>query len=66
MSAEPEPVRYEDRMAAAALERGDTGDAAQWMRIRALVDQAPPFTQAQRDQLRILLRPSPAAASDAA
>ena len=66
MSAEPEPVRYEDRMAAAALERGDTGDAAQWMRIKAHVDKAPPFTQAQRDQLRILLRPSPASKTEAA
>lgn len=61
-----QPQTYEERMAQAALERGDTADAASWMRIKAIVDTAPPFTPALRDQLRILLRPSPAAASDAA
>ncbi|MFH9225936.1 hypothetical protein [Streptomyces lydicus] len=56
MSA-PEPQTYEDRKAAQALERGDTAEAARWMRIKAVVDKAPPLTPGQIAQLRVLLAP---------
>lgn len=51
-------MTHADRMIAEALERGDDGKVRYWTRIRDLVDQAPPLTSAQRDQLRVLLRPA--------
>jgi hypothetical protein len=67
MSTEPpEPLTYEEVMAAEALERGDVADAENWMRVKADVDQAPPLTQAQKDRLRVLLRPDAAQDREAA
>lgn len=43
--------------AAVARAKGDQQSARYWQRIADLVEQAPPLTQAQQDQLRILLRP---------
>lgn len=65
MSSSDQPT-YEEVMAARALERGDTADAENWMRVKASVDTAPLFTPEQRDQLRILLRPTPAVVSNVA
>jgi len=49
-----------------AQERADTArangnevEARYWQRIADLVAAAPPFTRAQEDRLRILLRPDP-------
>jgi len=49
---------YAARKAAEARVRGDESAAKRWEGIAAVVDQAPPLTQAQRDQLAVLLRPS--------
>jgi len=59
------PESYAERKAREAAERGDTAKAAYWLRIKELVDAAPPLSQAQRTQLRILLTPAPAPARSA-
>lgn len=46
-------------LAAEAEARGDKATEAYWRRIGDLVDQAPEFSPAQRDRLRVLLRPEP-------
>lgn len=48
---------YAERKILEALERGDQAQADYWARIKAKVDEAPPLTVAQRDQLAVLLRP---------
>lgn len=66
MSVEPARECYAETKAREAEERGDHVDAALWRRVKVNVDLAPDFTPAQRDQLRILLRPTPAAVPDVA
>jgi hypothetical protein len=50
-------MRYSDRMIAEAEARGDIAAVTYWRGIAAVVDQAPPLSSAQKDRLRILLRP---------
>lgn len=58
MSAPAEqPLTWEEEMAAEALERGDTAEAARWMRVKADVDKAPPLTPGQIAKLRVLFAP---------
>lgn len=45
--------------AALAREQGNIREADYWQGIADLVAAAPPLTQSQRDQLRVLLRPDP-------
>jgi hypothetical protein len=52
---------WEEHMAAEAEAAGDHAGARYWHSLKALVDQAPPLSEEQRSQLRILLRPVPAA-----
>lgn len=47
------------QLAADAAARGDKAGEAYWRRIASLVDLAPEFSPAQRDRLRVLLRPEP-------
>ena len=47
---------YAARMAAEARARGDEAKARYWDRIRAQVDQAPPFCPEQCSRLAVLLR----------
>lgn len=54
-----EPESYADIKIREAEARGDKAKADYWRRIKAHVDAAPPLTQAQKDQLRILMRPEP-------
>lgn len=42
-----------------ARANGNDVEARYWQRIVDLVAGAPPFTRAQEDRLRILLRPNP-------
>lgn len=46
-------------LAVEAEARGDKAAEAYWRRIASLVDLAPEFSPAQRDRLRVLLRPDP-------
>ncbi|MDX2703174.1 hypothetical protein PV350_09935 [Streptomyces sp. PA03-6a] len=55
MSAAEQPLTWEERKAAEALERGDTVEAERWMRVKADVDLAPPLSPAQIAKLRVLL-----------
>lgn len=59
-------MTHADRMIAEALEQGDAVKVRYWTRIRGLVDEAPPLDGAQRDQLRLLLRPEAAVIADQA
>ncbi len=54
-------MSYAAQMAAEAEARGDMAKARFWLKIKAEVDKAPPFSQEQKDRLRILLAsPAPA------
>jgi hypothetical protein len=53
-------ANYADEQIAAALAAGLPGRAKLWRTIKAEVDdKAPPLTDVQRDQLKMLLRPDP-------
>lgn len=52
---------WAEQQAREAEARGDHERAAYYWGIKAEVDKAPPLTPAQVAQLRILLRPAPAA-----
>ena len=54
-------MRYSEQRIAEAQTRGDAAAVAYWQRIKAQVDEAPPFTPIQRAQLSVLLSPAPAA-----
>lgn len=54
---QPEPLTWEEQMAAAAYERGDIADGDSWMRVKADVDKAPPLTPGQIAKLRVLFAP---------
>lgn len=49
---------WEERMAAEAEAAGDHAGSRYWRSLKALVDQAPPLTPAQKAKLRVLMRPS--------
>jgi hypothetical protein len=57
-------VTWAERKAAEAEAEGNHARAQYYRDIKALVDEAPPFTEEQKAKLRVLLRPAPASVFD--